>query len=83
LLLTAESPEIGNIYEELAATIDGEPTEASYNARYVLDALKVMEEEHVTFHLTGTSTPGIILPEGVEQEQSPYTYLVLPVRVSR
>jgi DNA polymerase-3 subunit beta len=83
LLLTAAAPEVGHIYEELPATLSGEPTEASYNARYLLDALKVMEEEEVAFHLTGESTPGIILPAGLEQEQSPYTYLVLPVRVSR
>ena len=83
LLLTAEAPEVGHIHEELPAALSGDNIEASYNARYLLDALKVMEDEQVTFHLTGETTPGIILPEGVEQEQSPYTYLVLPVRVSR
>jgi len=83
LLLTAEAPDVGNIHEELPATLSGQSIESSYNARYLLDALKVMEDETVAFHLTGESTPGIILPEGVEQEQSPYTYLVLPVRVTR
>ena len=83
LLLTAESPEVGHIYEELSASLSGEQIEASYNARYLLDALKVMDDDQVSFHLTGGSTPGIILPEGVEQEQSPYTYLVLPVRLSK
>jgi DNA polymerase-3 subunit beta len=83
LLLTATAPEVGHIHEVLPATVSGEQTESSYNARYLLDALKVMEDEQVSFHLTGETTPGIILPAGVEQEQSPYTYLVLPVRVSR
>ncbi|MCL1975577.1 MAG: DNA polymerase III subunit beta [Firmicutes bacterium] len=83
LLLTADSPEVGHIYEELAAIVEGTQIESSYNARYLLDALKVMDNEQVSFHLTGESTPGIILPEGSEQEQSPYTYLVLPVRLSR
>ena len=83
LLLTAAAPDVGHIHEELPATLSGLATEASYNARYLLDALKVMDEENVAFHLTGETTPGIILPAGVEQEQSPYTYLVLPVRVSR
>ena len=83
LILTAEAPEVGHIHEELPATLSGEQIESSYNARYLLDALKVMDEESVAFHLTGETTPGIILPDGVEQEQSSYTYLVLPVRVSR
>jgi DNA polymerase-3 subunit beta len=83
LLLTASAPEVGHIYEELPATLTGKQTEASYNARYLLDALKVMDEEQVAFHLTGETTPGIILPAGLEQEQSPYTYLVLPVRITR
>ena len=81
LLLTAEAPEVGNIHEELPATLEGEQIESSYNARYLLDALKVMEGENVAFHLTGESTPGIILPDGAVQEQSPYTYLVLPIRM--
>jgi len=83
LLLTAEAPDVGRIHEDLPAMLTGEEIEASYNARYLLDALKVMDEERVAFHLTGATTPGIILPDGVEQSESPYTYLVLPVRVSR
>jgi len=83
LLLTASAPDVGHIHEELPAELIGESIEASYNARYLLDALKVMDDERVAFHLTGESTPGIILPEGVEQEQSPYTYLVLPLRMTR
>jgi DNA polymerase-3 subunit beta len=83
LLLTASAPDVGSIYEELPAALTGVQTEASYNARYLLDALKVMDDECVAFHLTGESTPGIILPDGVEQEQSPYTYLVLPLRMTR
>ncbi|MCL1816899.1 MAG: DNA polymerase III subunit beta [Clostridiales bacterium] len=83
LILSAESPEVGHIHEELPATLTGESTEASYNARYLLDALKVIDEENVSFHLTGSTTPGIILPNDAEIEESAYTYLVLPVRVSR
>ncbi|MCL2496671.1 MAG: DNA polymerase III subunit beta, partial [Clostridiales bacterium] len=55
----------------------------NYNARYLLDALKVIDEENVAFHLTGETTPGIILPASQELENSAYTYLVLPIRVSR
>lgn len=83
LLLTAESPDVGHIHEELPATLDGAEVKVNYNARYLLDALKVIDEETVAFHLTGETTPGIILPGNEAQEQSAYTYLVLPVRVSR
>ena len=83
LTLLAEAPDIGSIHEEIAVDLEGAELEASYNIRYLLEALKVIEEEQVVFHLTGENTPGVILPAGQELGASQYTYLVLPVRVSR
>jgi len=83
LLLTAEAPDVGHIHEELPATLEGEEMCVNYNARYLLDALKVIDEESVAFHLTGETTPGIILPASQELTKSAYTYLVLPIRVTR
>ncbi len=93
LILTADSPDIGNIHEELPASLEGESLEASYNAKYLLDALKVIEENNIAFHLTGQTTPGIIIPQAEQKEEADteqnsdqkidYIYLVLPVRVSR
>ncbi len=81
LFLAAEVPDEGTIKEELAAEIQGETLVANYNARYLLEALKVIDDETVCFRLTGSTTPGII--EGASDENKDYLYLVLPVRVNR
>ena len=55
--------------------------EVSYNSKYLMDALRVLESETVILRLTGATTPGIIMPDEPEGEAS-YLYLILPIRVS-
>lgn len=81
LTMSAEVPDEGTIKEELPAMFIGDTLIANYNARYLLEALKVIDEERIRFKLTGATTPGIIVGDS-ETEQN-YLYLVLPVRVSR
>ncbi len=83
LILTAEVPDEGTIKEELSAQVEGEALVANYNARYLLEALKVIDEDQICFQLTGATTPGIIKGVSGEDKEQDYLYLVLPVRVSR
>jgi DNA polymerase-3 subunit beta len=78
LTVLANSPEVGNIEEKIAATVIGEDLTIGYNVRYVLDALKVISSETVALKLTGPLTPGVIVAE----EEENYIYLLLPVRIS-
>jgi DNA polymerase III subunit beta len=93
----ASTPDEGTFDENQEAYVTGEPLILNYNARYLLDVLKVIEEERVIFRLTGATTPGVVLPEAEEKaaaeaeatgaeakaSASKYLYLVLPVRVSK
>ena len=83
----SSSPDDGTFDENQEAETSGEPMTLNYNARYLLDALKVMDDDKVTFSLTGPTTPGIIAgaPEegAAETQEDKYLYLVLPVRVSK
>ncbi|MEG2212832.1 MAG: DNA polymerase III subunit beta, partial [Clostridiales bacterium] len=81
VVMSAEVPDEGTIKEEIPAAVEGEELTVNYNARYLLEALKVIDEENICFRLTGATTPGIIVGDS-EKEQN-YFYLVLPVRVSR
>lgn len=58
---------------------DGEFT-LSCSARYVIDALKAMETEYITFHFNGSASPFLLYPadEGKIKELQ----LVLPVRTA-
>ncbi len=84
----SSSPDDGTFDENQEAVISGEPMTLNYNARYLLDALRVMDDDQVTFSLTGPTTPGIIAAaaddeEAAAEKKNKYLYLVLPVRVSK
>jgi len=78
--VSAETPDEGRINEELPAVVGGQQFSINYNVKYLLDAMKVIDSEQVRLRFTGPNTPGVILPEGEEQQ---YLYLLLPIRVGR
>jgi DNA polymerase-3 subunit beta len=77
----ASSQEEGTFDENLPAQVSGELMELNYNARYLLDVLRVLEDEQIAFNLTGPTTPGIIRADSEDSDK--YLYLVLPVRISK
>ena len=81
LTISADVPDMGRIKEEIGISLEGNMLEVSYNSKYLMDALRVLESETVILRLTGATTPGIIMPDEPEGEAS-YLYLILPIRVS-
>lgn len=76
LILTSNS-QLGNVREEVEINLQGESIEIAFNARYLLDVLKRMEEEEISLQLTSSVSPCIIKNQNTES----YKYLVLPVRL--
>ncbi|MDA8211322.1 MAG: DNA polymerase III subunit beta [Clostridia bacterium] len=74
--ITSNSPDIGRIYEQVQIYLEGEETSISFNSRYLLDVLKVADDEEVYLELTDSLSPGIVKPVGNEN----YLYLILPIR---
>lgn len=68
--------EIGNVYDEIDAVVDGDELEIGFNNRYVLDALKSSKKDELVFEFSGPLSPCIIRPK----DSDDFTYLVLPVR---
>lgn len=68
--------DLGKVDENIPIFLEGESLEISFNARYILDVLKVLESEDLTFSLTGPLSPGIIKSGNHDN----YTYLILPLR---
>lgn len=76
LVITAQS-ELGEVYEEIAAEVDGKPLEIAFNARYVYDVLKCLDEnEPISLDFTTNVSPCVVRP--IQGEN--FLYLVLPVR---
>lgn len=70
--------DIGSIHEVVALENDGEALKIAFNAKFFIDALKVIDDEKIHIDLTTAVGPAVIRP--IEGEA--YTYLILPVRIA-
>jgi len=68
--------EMGTSYDEADVEIDGIPLDISFNHRYVIEALKAIDEDFVEIQFTTPLSPCIIRSE----ENMSYKYLILPLR---
>ncbi|CQR45797.1 DNA polymerase III subunit beta [Paraliobacillus sp. PM-2] len=77
LEITSNTPEVGEVVEDLSTDgIEGDELKISFSAKYVIDALKIIEEEQVKIEFTGAMRPFIIRP--IDNEY--ILQLILPVR---
>ncbi|MBQ8108469.1 MAG: DNA polymerase III subunit beta [Ruminococcus sp.] len=70
---------LGKITDEISADITGPVIEIGFKCKYLLDPLKVINDEKIKMQMGGSLLPMKIVP--VEGEG--YTYLVLPVRLPK
>lgn len=78
IIITSNS-KMGKLREEVYGEMVGEPLEIAFNAKYIIDILKTMDEEKIIIDMTSTISPCIIRPEDNDKS----LYLVLPIRISR
>lgn len=68
--------EIGEVFEQVGADIEGEPLKIAFNASYISDIFKNIEDETIRLYFMSPLSPCIM--KGLEGED--YMYLVLPAR---
>lgn len=78
LIITSNS-KMGKMREEVYCEMTGEPLEIAFNAKYIIDILKTMDEDKIVMEMTSNISPCIIRPEDNDKS----LYLVLPVRIAR
>ena len=78
LLITARS-ETGSINESTDITLTGSPIEIAFNARYLLEIIKAIDDETVALSFNTSVTPCVAEPV----QGNKYYYLVLPVRIMK
>lgn len=72
------SGEVGQSNEEIVVDeVEGEELKISFNAQFMIDALKRLEDEKVVVEFNGSMKPFIIKPTN----QTNFIQLILPVRV--
>ncbi len=79
MVLTANSAESGDNVGELDATVDGEPVEIAFNARYLADVLNVLHTPQVALETTSSSSPGVVKPVGRDD----YTHVIMPMHIGK
>jgi len=75
--ISSFTPEIGKVMEELVSeSISGEELKISFSAKFMMDALKVLEGSEVKISFTGAMRPFVIHPTNDDSTLQ----LILPVR---
>lgn len=69
--------QVGDAKEEVLVETEGKELEIGFNPKYLLDALKVIEDEEIYMDFGTNISPCVIRPIADEK----YTYMVLPVRL--
>ena len=75
VLIVGKSAERGDSEGMLDATAEGEPLDISFNIRYLIDVLRVINEERVVFQSNGPENPGVLKPENRED----FTHVIMPM----
>lgn len=81
LTISVNTPDVGEAVEEVHCHFKGESMDIGYNARYLLDILKTMDSEDVTFLLDRNDTAGMLIP-ATEPEGLENRCLLMPLRLN-
>ena len=71
------SSQIGSMKDQIAISKEGKDLVIGFNPKFLVDALRVIDEEEVTIYLINSIAPCII-----RDKKSSYLYLILPINVS-
>jgi DNA polymerase-3 subunit beta len=77
MAISASNPDLGEAKDEITMEYSGEPLTVAFNARYILDALNVMNTEKILIKLNEALSPTLIMETGNED----YKYVVMPMRL--
>lgn len=77
-LAITSNTELGNVHEEMAIKKEGQALEIAFNPRYLIDSLKVIEDEEICLQFTNALNPCIIR----QQSEDAFKYLILPIRLN-
>ena len=79
MTMTATSAESGDNVGDIDATVDGEPVEIAFNARYLADVLSVLHAPQVAIETSGSSSPGVIKPVNRDD----FTHVIMPMHLGK
>jgi DNA polymerase III subunit beta len=80
LTVRTESTELGDNESKIDAVVEGEPSaDIAFNAKYLTDALNVVDSEQIKLEILGSGSPGVIKPV----DSTDYVHVIMPMATSR
>lgn len=80
LTVRAESTELGDNESKIDAIVEGEASaDIAFNAKYLTDALNVVESEQIKLEIVSPGSPGVIKPV----DSTDYIHVIMPMATSR
>lgn len=69
---------MGSMNEEIDIVKEGKDILIGFNPKFLIDALKVIDDENINMYLMNPKAPCFI-----RDDDESYTYLILPVNISQ
>jgi DNA polymerase-3 subunit beta len=77
LTLAATSAELGDNVGQVDASVDGDPMEIAFNAKYLIDVLSVVDSAQVALETTSPASPGVLRPVGDDD----FIHVIMPMHI--
>lgn len=77
IIVSSQSPSVGENTVTVEADLRGEENEIAFNARYLQDVFSALTEKDMIFEMTGPLNPGVFKIK----EDNSFLHLIMPVRV--
>jgi DNA polymerase-3 subunit beta len=78
LVVSAETPDLGDAREALPAPYSGELLEIGFNPEFVRDGLESIDADEIVLKLLSPLRPGLLEPSYADD----FSYLVMPIRLN-
>ncbi len=79
--MSSTHQDFGDAQEEVEVVYDGPPLQVGFNARYLIEALNVIEAEDVLMELKDEGSPGILKPSSSTAGVSNQISIIMPMRL--
>lgn len=76
LIISANTPDVGEAREEVAISYAGEDVAIAFNPHYLIDVLKNLDEQEIAFEFTDALNPGVV------RSGKSFLYVIMPIRLS-
>jgi DNA polymerase-3 subunit beta len=77
-MIITSNTELGTSYEEITIEKEGKALDIAFNPKFLIESLRVIEDEYVDLQFTNPLSPCIIQQMNGEE----FKYLILPIRIS-